>query len=447
MADTSFSGKKVLVQGLGSFGGGVGVARWLAMQGARVTVTDTAAPEKLTASIAALADVPVTLKLGGHDLADFTTCDLLVVNPAVDKATSPHVQAAMGAGIPLTTEMNLFVERCRGQTIGITGSVGKSTTTALIYHALKAGLAGTAGPRVFLGGNIGKSLLADLEQIGPQDVVVLELSSFMLEDTPRVGWSPHIAVVTNLVPNHLDRHGTMAAYGHAKQNVLAFQTAADTAVINADDAVVAPWTCLAKGKVVTFTTQGVAPLPLVMPGLHNQSNTRAALAVLEALPLSLDKAAALRAIQEFPGLAHRLQCVHRAQHIAGRGQGVEVRWFNDSKATSPQASITALQAFAPGTAICVVGGYDKKIDMTEFIRALAERAAGVLGIGQTGAALVEAVRRVGGGGGPRAEYVETLERAVRTATEWIASIVPPTSSYLAVLLSPASASWGQYQNY
>ncbi len=138
MSQTSFNlftGKKVLVQGVGNFGGGVGVARWLAGQGARVTITDMAPAEKLGDSIKALQGVPVEYKLGGHDIADFTSCDLLVVNPAVDRSTSQYLQAAIAAGIPITTEINLFVERCRGLTIGITGSIGKSTTTALIYHA------------------------------------------------------------------------------------------------------------------------------------------------------------------------------------------------------------------------------------------------------------------------------------------------------------------------
>ncbi len=157
---------------------------------------------ELSDSIAALAGLPITFKLGGHDLADFVSADLIVVNPAVDRAKSPEIQAALAKKIPTTTEMNLFLERCMGRTIGITGSVGKSTTTALINEALTAGLgqSNLKAPKIFLGGNIGKSLLADLTDIKPNDYVVLELSSFMLEETPAVRWSPHIAVVTNVVP-------------------------------------------------------------------------------------------------------------------------------------------------------------------------------------------------------------------------------------------------------
>ncbi len=168
-AVTAVSGKRVLVMGLGRFGGGVGVSRWLVEQGARVTVTDVAADEDLAESLAQLAGLPITYKLGGHDAADFVAADLVVTNPAVDKARSEYVQAAARQGVALTTELNLFLERCQGFTIGVTGSVGKSTTTMLIYLALRAALhaddESAAEHRVFLGGNIGKSLLAELPRI------------------------------------------------------------------------------------------------------------------------------------------------------------------------------------------------------------------------------------------------------------------------------------------
>jgi UDP-N-acetylmuramoylalanine--D-glutamate ligase len=468
---SSFAGKKVLVQGLGNFGGGVGVARWLATQGAHVTVTDMAPAEKLTDSIAALADLPVQFKLGGHDEADFATAELVVVNPAVDKKTSPYVQAAVNAGVPLTTEMNLFVERCRGRTIGITGSVGKTTTTALIYHALLAALPSETGthlvsadspgtPRtikpgaspfrsVFLGGNIGKSLLLDLDRIGPNDVVVLELSSFMLEDTPRVRWSPNTALVTNLVPNHLDRHGSLEEYAAAKKNILAFQKTGDIAILNADDALVSQWDRIAKSQCIKFTTRGLPPLPLLMPGDHNQANARAALAVIDALGFPCDRAAAQHAIEQFPGMPHRLQYVHLSPLPLDTGATAELRWFNDSKATVPDSSITALRAFPNRSAVCIVGGYDKGSDQSAFIAQLADRAAAVLGIGQTGAAMIDALAA-----GPHpsgvvpAAYVETLDRAVATALQWIQTgKITPADPYTAILLSPACASWGQFQNY
>jgi UDP-N-acetylmuramoylalanine--D-glutamate ligase len=439
--------------GLGRFGGGVGVARWLAAQGARVTVNDAAAADTLADSIAQLDGLPITFKLGGHDPADFLAADLLVLNPAVDKVKSPAVQAALAAGVPYTTEMNLFLERCPAFTIGITGSVGKSTTTSLIFEALQAGLHQPSdtprqqSPRVFLGGNIGRSLLSELPHIRPEDLVVLELSSFMLEDTPRIAWSPRVAIVTNLFPNHLDRHENMAGYAAAKQNILRFQNPGDVAILNNDHELVSRWLGLAQhrgARVIKFTTRGpdarAGGLPLLIPGEHNQSNARAALALLDALPpgLPLDKAAATDAILHFPGLSHRLQLVHTLT-VGTRS----IRFYNDSKATSPDASLTALRAFPPRSALFLVGGYDKHIDMSEFISALAASAGGVIGLGQTGQALLDQVRAVGNLPPERLAYAGTLDAALPLAASWARSD-PALGS---IVLSPASASWDQFPNY
>jgi UDP-N-acetylmuramoylalanine--D-glutamate ligase len=434
----SVAGKKVLVMGLGRFGGGVGVARWLVQEGASVTVNDSAPAEELGESIRALEGLPITLKLGGHRLEDFLEADLLVLNPAVDKEKSEVVREALARGIPYTTEMNLFVQRCEAVSVGITGSVGKSTTTMLIAEALRAGV--PEATRVFLGGNIGKSLLLDLPRIRPADVVVLELSSFMLEETPRVEWSPRIAVVTNLFANHLDRHNTMEGYAAAKQNILRFQQPGDVAIVNGDHEVVSSWETLARGRVIRYTTHGLDKLPLVLPGEHNQSNARAALAVVEALAgvlPAMNREAAVVAIHHFAGLAHRLALVHTLP-VEGVGGERVVRFYNDSKATSPDASITAIRAFDAHSGIFLVGGYDKHIDLSAFEGELTRRAAAVIGIGQTGEAILAGV-----GAAVRKQYAGTLEKALVVAAEWAREM--PTVT--AVVLSPASASWGQFANY
>ncbi|NNM86468.1 MAG: UDP-N-acetylmuramoyl-L-alanine--D-glutamate ligase [Phycisphaerales bacterium] len=440
---------RAVVMGLGRFGGGVGVSRWLAQQGCRVVVTDTEPADKLATSIAHLRDVPVELQLGGHDAAILDHCDLLVVNPAVDKAKSAFVQQAIARGIPLTTEINLFVERCPAITIGVTGSVGKSTTTAMIAAAVDAarqnGVGGAEWGSVYAGGNIGRSLLADLGHIVPQDCVVLELSSFMLEDTPLAGWSPHIAVVTNLKPNHLDRHGTMEQYAAAKKNILRFQTPGDIAIINQDDAAVWAWRAECRGRVIGYSTVGAKALALQVPGVHNQSNAHAALAVLGALGIESGSdawRAGCDALHAFKGLPHRLELVHTQALPHGRS----IRWFNDSKATTPEASITALRAFARQSFICIVGGYDKHLDMSDFVRELAERAGGVLGIGATGQMLVDKVVASGAVTPPRAKYVQTLAAAVEVAGQWVGD-ADGADKLDVVLLSPASASWGQFENY
>ncbi|MEM6259079.1 MAG: Mur ligase family protein, partial [Planctomycetota bacterium] len=229
-----FAGRQATVMGLGRFGGGVGVTRFLVDRGADVLVTDLDDAGKLAKSIAQIQDLidagRVTLRLGEHNVSDFTTCDLVVVNPAV-KPGNRFVRAAEAAGIEVTTEMRLLVQRLpnRLKTIGVTGSAGKSTVTAMIGHVLKK----VPEIKAWVGGNIGVSLLPSLDEIGEDDWVVLELSSFMLEKLGWVGpsgfgytwqsWSPHIAVVTNISPNHIDWHGGFEQYVLAKWQITVFQ--------------------------------------------------------------------------------------------------------------------------------------------------------------------------------------------------------------------------------
>ena len=434
-----FRGKRVVVMGLGRFGGGVGVARWLTRQGADVTVTDQEPREKLESSIAQLADFPITFQLGGHDPDILNACDLLVVNPAVDKSRSEFYQAALGKHIAITTEINIFMEQCRAKIIGVTGSVGKSTTTAMIHLAIKAALKSSRSRQTcWLGGNIGHSLLGDLADIHCDDFVVLELSSFMLEDLPWIRISPHIAVVTNLAGNHLDRHGTLANYAAAKQNILRFQRADDLAILNGDDPTVRTWATVTSGRAILYSLENQQVIKLAVPGLHNQSNARAALAVLQAVGLATQMPAALAALAEFQGLPHRLELVHTS--AAG------VQWFNDSKATTPEAAITALAALEKNTFICIVGGYDKHADMGELCRQLAHRAGAVLGIGATGSALV-AGSIAAGASQDYAMYVETLESAVTCAKNWIGHQASGPKKLNAVLLSPGCASYDQFANY
>lgn len=460
----NFSGVRVTVMGLGRFGGGVGVTRWLAGQGARVLVTDREPAAKLAASVAEV-DLPgVSLRLGEHVESDFTGADLVVVNPAVPDS-SPFLQAARRAGVPIATEINLFVERCRGRCIGITGSVGKSTTTAMIGQALErgtgnpgygteSGLAAAAAvapsdapahPRVWVGGNLGRSLLDALPQIRPQDWVVLELSSFQLERTPLVAWSPHIAVITNITPNHLDWHGSFDAYAAAKLNILRFQQAArDHAIsgcqeeahrrVAAELAESRPYWCcgVVEGEpTAKCVMQGGGgarlrwpELRLAVPGRHNLENASAALTVahLAGVPAQ----AALAALAEFTGLPHRLQ---RVATIDG------VTYFNDSKSTTPEAAVTAMNAIdAP--LLVILGGYDKGIDLTPAAACAAQRARFAACVGATGGKLAGAIRAAGG----RAEVLPDVASAV-------AACRSAARSGDVVLLSPACASWDQFEDY
>src|ERR671923_2351748 len=243
----AFAGKRITVMGLGFFGGTIGLARYLVSQGAQVTVTDLKPAAALQDSVAALHGLPVRLVLGKHELADFTDVDMVFASPAV-REDSPYLVAARACGVPIDTEMNLFLRLCRGSIIGVTGSNGKTTTTSLIGAMLRA-----ANPRTRVGGNIGRSLLPEVASIAPGDPVVLELSSFQLEDLAAVGRSPRIGLLLNLSPNHLDRHGSMEAYLAAKMQIFAHQRPDDVAILNADDPRLQPLVGRLRSQVRLFS--------------------------------------------------------------------------------------------------------------------------------------------------------------------------------------------------
>lgn len=453
-----WTARKVTVMGLGRFGGGVGVTRWLARQGARLTVTDTAPREKLESSLSAIADLNVSLKLGGHDAADFRDADVVVASPAVP-GDSPFLRAARDAGVAITSEMNLFVERCRARCIGVTGSVGKSTVTSMIGHVLESASAISSGGerrargrpvarRTWVGGNIGTSLLEVLDEIADDDLVVLELSSFQLESLGAIRWSPHVAVLTNVVPNHLDRHGTFAAYLAAKLNIVRFQTPGRDQVIIHDSPDLRRHFELMFGDlsgIWRYNLDGDKPvarcqttpavdcddrevrwpeLKLDVPGRHNRLNAAAALTV--AHMLGMEDESALTALARYVALPDRLA---RVAVVDG------ATYYNDSKSTTPQATLTAMQA-VDGPLILILGGYDKHIDLTEVARSAARRCKFVACIGQTGPRIAELVRAADG----LAACFPTLDEALAACRE---RATPGDS----VVLSPASASYDMFEDY
>lgn len=422
-------GKRITVMGLGRFGGGTGVTRWLAAQGGRVLVTDMQPADKLADSLEDLADLArcgaVSLRLGGHDMRDFQQCDLLVANPAVPKPwQNSFIRAALDAGAAVTTEIELLTQRLnRHRVIGVTGSAGKSTTAAMIHHLLQRTL--TGGQQAHLGGNIGGSLLNHLPSIHPHDWIVLELSSAMLywlgDESPACprlsandravprGWSPHVAVLTNIAPNHIDWHGSFEHYRQSKLNIFRFQSQEDLRV-GADD-----------------LPRDLPHVQLKIPGRHNQANAHMAIAAVnratgvachDLLPL----------LEDFTGLPHRLQLI--AEHDG-------LRFYNDSKSTTPQATVLAVEAFDdPARVHLIAGGYDKGSDLTPIAR-LTERIAGLYTIGATGAGLARAATACCSG---FALCALTLEAAVAAALDRMT-----TGDVL--LLSPGCASWDQFTNY
>jgi len=417
----SLTDRRVTVVGLGRFGGGVGVTRWLCEQGAIVTVSDQADEAALADSIHQLQGCDVTLHLGGHAEGDFMEADLLVVSPAVPKDT-PLIRATESAGVPRTSEINLFLQRCPAPVVGVTGSVGKSTTTAMTGEILARRFT------THVGGNIGGSLLGELGRIESGHVVVMELSSFQLEDLSLVGIGPQVAVVTNLQPNHLDRHGTMDAYADAKANIFAFQGAEDVLILNRADETLSAWADRAPGKVVWFDPAD-EPFELAVPGAHNQANAQAAWAAAQTLGVS--RADATEALKAFTGLPHRLQLVAERDGV---------RYVNDSKCTTPGGARVALNAFEARRCVTIVGGYDKGVSFEELGRDLAERAKAVVTMGVTGPAIAAAVEQCRADELVAVVEAEDLPAAVAAAKQL-------ADSGDVVLLSPACASYDQFDNY
>jgi UDP-N-acetylmuramoylalanine--D-glutamate ligase len=446
MVDSAwFRDRKVTVMGLGLFGGGVAATRFLHRLGAKVTVTDLRDGNALAPSLEAIGNLDVRTVLGRHAEADFREADMVVASPAVPP-DAPFLKIARDAGVPVESEMNLFFRFQKSAcVIGVTGSNGKSTTTSLIGSILSR-----AGFRTRVGGNIGRPLLEEVFDIGEEDRVVLELSSFQLEDLARLQTGPHIGVLTNVTPNHLDRHGTMGAYVRAKANLFRFQHSGDTAVINADDPVSMglvprltsqpllfsledriPEGFLLRGDQLVWREMGseVALLErgdIRIPGLFNVANVLAACAA--AVSAGADAGAVREGVRAFSGIPHRLERV-----AARRGAD----WYNDSIATTPESTMAALSAFECGI-VLIAGGYDKKLDLGALSKAVSKRARVAVLIGAIAPALARSIREAEGG--CEAVLADGLDAAVREA----ASRVRPGE---AVLLSPAAASYDMFTNF
>ena len=415
--------KRVTVAGLGRFGGGIAVARWLVEQGATVLVTDQAPAEKLADSVAKLDGLPIEFRLGDQRESDFTGADLVVASPAIPP-TNPLLAAARAAGVAVTTEIKLFVERCPATIVGVTGTKGKSTTTAMLGEILKRQFT------AHVGGNIGRSLLPDLDRIDATHVVVLELSSFMLEYLGAMRWSPHIAVVTYVSADHLEWHGSAEAYVDAKRNLVRFQRPDDFLVVCEENPAALAFAAHSRAKAVPYGVAGRKPFELLVPGRHNQLNAQGAYAAAALLGVDNDSAGA--ALREFRGLPHRLELVHESS--AG------VRFYNDSIATIPEAAVLALESFPPRRVIHIVGGYDTGLPLTPLANALVGRAKAALCVGATGKKLVEMIGQSGLTGAADVYDCGDLATAMKLAK----SIATKGD---VVLLSTGCASYDQFTNF
>jgi len=430
------AGKRVLVVGLAR--SGLASALLCARHGANVTATDELPEAKLAETAQKLRAVSVTLVLGGHPESIFAEQDLVIVSPGVP-ANLPQLELARAQGIHVWSEIELAWHLLHGPLVAITGSNGKTTTTALVGHILES-----AHVPVLVGGNIGTPLVSLVDSSSDSTVTVAEVSSFQLETIH--AFRPDIAVMLNLTPDHLDRHVSFEEYARAKGRLFENQVESDAAVLNADDQRVAQlvpsrpqvfWFsrnkrvmagAFLRGDQIIFRRDGVETVLLhrgeiPLRGEHNLENVMAA--CIAARLAGVEPEAIAAGVRSFAGVEHRLEFV---AEIGG------VSFFNDSKATNVDATLKALEAFS-NPLLVILGGKDKGGDFTALQEPLRRHARFVLLIGAAADKIAQQL-----GNALPVERAGTLERAVRVAFEH----AQPGDT---VLLAPACASFDQFENF
>jgi len=330
-----FKNKRVVVMGLGLIGGGVGVVKFFAKRGAKLLVTDLRTKKELKPSLEKLKGLPIKFVLGKHRKEDFINADLIVKNPGV-APDSPYLKTAKKYKVPITTDIKLFFDLCKGQIIGVTGTKGKSTTATLIYKFLK-----TKYPDTVLAGNIGKTPLEALSRIKKRTKVVLELSSFELEDLKK---SPHIAVITNLFPDHLNRYKNFKEYIKAKKSIFKYQTKNDILILNKDNFYTRKLAKEVESRVYFFSEES-----------KNEA------AILTAKLFRIPQKNIEKVLSNFKGLPNRQEFVLEKE---------KVKYFNDTAATTPQSVILAIRdfkkRFPESCLILIAGGQDKGLDYKQL---------------------------------------------------------------------------------
>ena len=430
--------KRVLVVGLGK--SGLAAARFLKALGARVTVSD-ARPALLIAELSEMLEEGFMVEAGSHGLLTFRRQDLIVVSPGVPMST-PELKQVRAMGAHIIGELELGFEYLKGEVIAVTGSNGKTTTTSLIGEILKA-----AGRATLVGGNIGRPVTAMVEESTAESWSVLEVSSFQLETVET--FKPRIALVLNITPDHLDRHGTFEVYAALKARITEFQTAEDFLILNGEDKetqMIAAKTkaqvywfsggrpmkqgAFVHGESILFVAREGAKAEPVMPvaeislaGAHNVENVLAA--VCAARLAGVESETIRGAVRAFKAVEHRLEFV---REVGG------VRYYNDSKATNVDATMKAVAAFAGGIHL-ILGGKDKGSDYRVLEPLLRERVKTVITIGSAAEKIERQLEGV-----VKIERAETLESAVAFAHA--AAVAGDT-----VLLAPACASFDQFENY
>ena len=412
----SFSVRGQQVTVVGAARSGIAAALLLARRGADVTLTDASADIDSHAA-SQLRNAGVELELSGHRRETFTLADLLVLSPGVPP-DQPPIADARAAGVRVIGEIELASRWLSGRIVAITGTKGKSTTTTLTGRMFTAG-----GLKAIVGGNIGTPLSSQVDASTAETFHIVEVSSFQLETTDT--FHPWIAVLLNLSSDHLDRHGSMEAYGAAKAKIFANQTPDDWAVINADDPRTLELARAGRARQVFFSAdEPLVPLSSIrLIGRHLVEDVMAAATISQIAGVPLD--AVIRAVESFTGLEHALEPVAVVNGV---------RFINDSKATNVEAAQRAIESFDGGLVV-IMGGRFKSGDFSLLRDSLRSRGAQVVAIGEAAPLIARALE-----GGVIVERAETLQAAVRRSFE----LAPKNG---VVLLAPACASFDMFKNY
>lgn len=451
--------KNINVLILGAARQGVALARWLSRHASNVTLNDSRSSDELSKAQADLKDTNVKWVTGSHPLDLLNDTDVLCLSGGVP-LDLPIVQEAIKRGITVSNDSQIFMQMVPCRTIGITGSAGKTTTTTLVGEMAKldhrgqnieSSLFTVRRPRVYVGGNIGDPLINYVDEMQPDDLAVLEFSSFQLE---QMTISPNIAAILNITPNHLDRHGTMQAYTNAKTHILDFQKKDDIAILGRDN--LAAWDLKdkVKGKLFTFSfselekklngaylkddvlyirdgKQNIEVMPrhkIQIRGDHNVRNVLAALTIGYASGFSIESMA--QVITNFRGVAHRLELVRELKGV---------RWYNDSIATAPERSMAAINSFSEPI-VLLLGGRDKKLPWNDLAKLIHERVEHVIAFGEAGEMIEDVVSSITIGRGVHLQLVKNLKEAVQSAAQ-------VAQSGSVVLLSPGCTSFDEFADF
>lgn len=445
MTRSWFAGKKIVVLGLGLHGGGLAVTKWLVKNKAQVTVTDIKTAAELAPSLKQLRGLPLKLVLGRHPLNLLAGCKMVVQNPAVP-ADHPFLKVARQRGVPIENEASLFLKLCpSSRLVAVTGTRGKSTTVSWLGEMLRR-----SWPRAIVAGNIRDTLLFEvLDRLTVSTPVALELSSWQLEVVGQHHLRIPVAVVTNVLPDHLNRYPSMADYARAKAMIFAGQEATDAVILNYDNDITKKMSRSALARVYWFSAEHVVPrgcffkkgsiywregrgknqflyrqTDIKIPGRHNLLNCLAA--TCAALVMGVKPKQVYEAVRRFSGLHDRLELVRKLKGVA---------YYNDTTATSPHATLAALAAFSTEPIILIAGGSDKNLPYKQMAQAIKRRVQAVILL--PGTATVKLQRELG-------LYKNQFLVANMNEAVSLAKSLAAVGSV--VLLSPGAASFGLFQH-